>query len=55
MLSPLDQIRGPVITEDTALGFTALKELPGPYIKDFMKAVGHDGESSLPLSITLAI
>lgn len=34
---------GPCITEDTALGFHALGGLPGPYIKDFMKTIGHDG------------
>ncbi|KAK4700944.1 XTP/dITP diphosphohydrolase, partial [Phenoliferia sp. Uapishka_3] len=31
------------ITEDTALAFTALGGLPGPYIKPFMKNLGHDG------------
>ena len=30
--------------QDTALGFEALGGLPGPYIKYFMKAVGHEGE-----------
>ena len=34
---------GACITEDTALGFHALGGLPGPYIKDFMKTIGHDG------------
>lgn len=38
------QIEGPCVTEDTALAFTALNGLPGPYIKDFMGAVGHEGE-----------
>jgi inosine/xanthosine triphosphate pyrophosphatase family protein len=38
------QIGGPCITEDTALAFHAMKGLPGPYIKDFMKTLGHDGE-----------
>lgn len=33
------------MTEDTALAFTALGGLPGPYIKDFMEQVGHDGKS----------
>ena len=37
------QISGPVITEDTSLGFTALNGLPGPYIKHFMDSIGHDG------------
>lgn len=37
------RIGGPVITEDTALAFDALGDLPGPYIKWFMDAVGLDG------------
>ncbi|RXW25472.1 hypothetical protein EST38_g402 [Candolleomyces aberdarensis] len=36
-------VNGPCITEDTALSFTALNGLPGPYIKDFMTNIGHDG------------
>jgi inosine/xanthosine triphosphate pyrophosphatase family protein len=32
------------VTEDTALGFEALGGLPGPYIKDFLETVGHDGK-----------
>ncbi|SCZ92330.1 BZ3500_MvSof-1268-A1-R1_Chr5-2g07788 [Microbotryum saponariae] len=36
-------IGGPCITEDTALAFTALKGLPGPYIKHFLDSLGHDG------------
>jgi inosine triphosphate pyrophosphatase len=31
------------VTEDTALCFDALGGLPGPYIKDFMTKVGHEG------------
>ncbi|RKO92851.1 inosine triphosphate pyrophosphatase [Blyttiomyces helicus] len=38
-----EAINGPVLTEDTCLCFNALKGLPGPYIKWFMKSVGHDG------------
>lgn len=34
---------GAVITEDTSLCFTALKGLPGPYIKWFLEKCGHDG------------
>jgi inosine/xanthosine triphosphate pyrophosphatase family protein len=34
------------VTEDTALCFEALKGLPGPYIKDFMANLGHDGTSN---------
>lgn len=37
------------MTEDTALCFDALGGLPGPYIKDFMTKLGHDGSSRLPL------
>lgn len=40
------QIQGPCMTEDTALCFSALNGLPGPYIKDFLKNLGHDGENS---------
>jgi len=36
-------INGAVIIEDTSLCFTALKELPGPYIKWFLDKCGHDG------------
>lgn len=32
------------LQQDTALGFEALGGLPGPYIKYFMKAVGHEGK-----------
>ncbi|KAJ3282722.1 nucleoside triphosphate pyrophosphohydrolase ham1 [Borealophlyctis nickersoniae] len=38
-----DILNGPVLTEDTALSFTALKGLPGPYIKWFLDSLGHDG------------
>ncbi|KAJ5855710.1 uncharacterized protein N7529_009654 [Penicillium soppii] len=36
-------INGPVLTEDTSLEFHALKNLPGPYIKSFMEALGLEG------------
>ncbi|VDN95922.1 unnamed protein product [Rodentolepis nana] len=36
-------VDGPVLIEDTCLAFDALKGLPGPYIKWFIKAVGPDG------------
>lgn len=32
-----------VITEDTSLCFSALQDLPGPYIKWFLEKCGHDG------------
>ncbi|KAI9661654.1 MAG: nucleoside triphosphate pyrophosphohydrolase ham1 [Bathelium mastoideum] len=38
-----DAVGGPVLVEDTCLCFNALQELPGPYIKWFLKALGpHD-------------
>ncbi|KAL0078537.1 inosine triphosphate pyrophosphatase [Phycomyces blakesleeanus] len=36
-------LNGPCITEDTSLCFNAMKGLPGPYIKWFFDALGHDG------------
>lgn len=36
-------LNAPVLTEDTALCFTAMNGLPGPYIKWFMESLGHDG------------
>lgn len=38
-----DIIKGPVLTEDVALEFTALNGLPGPYIKWFVKQIGLEG------------
>ncbi|KAL9036682.1 MAG: hypothetical protein Q9214_006027 [Letrouitia sp. 1 TL-2023] len=43
-------VQGPVIVEDTCLCFNALKELPGPYIKWFLQAIGHDGLNNLLLA-----
>ncbi len=40
-----EQVDGPVLVEDTGLGFDALKGLPGPYIKWFLKAVGPEGKA----------
>ncbi|GAA6029897.1 hypothetical protein JCM8097_009159 [Rhodosporidiobolus ruineniae] len=40
-------VGGPCITEDTALAFEALGGLPGPYIKYFMKSVGHEGLNNM--------
>ena len=38
------QRRRAVLTEDTALTFSAFNSvLPGPYIKDFLRELGHDG------------
>ncbi|EAW19786.1 non-canonical purine NTP pyrophosphatase [Aspergillus fischeri NRRL 181] len=36
-------MKGPVLTEDSALEFRALNGLPGPYIKEFYSALGNDG------------
>lgn len=41
--SAADIIGGPVLVEDTCLGFEAFNNLPGPYIKWFVKAVGLTG------------
>lgn len=41
------QLNSACVTEDTALCFDALNGLPGPYIKDFMDKVGHEGELQL--------
>ncbi|KAJ5183702.1 hypothetical protein N7492_001318 [Penicillium capsulatum] len=40
-------VDGPVIVEDSALEFRAMKGLPGPYIKYFLEAVGNDGLNRL--------
>jgi len=37
----------PCIVEDTSLCFTALKDLPGVYIKWFLDKLGHDGLCNL--------
>ncbi|KAG1805755.1 inosine triphosphate pyrophosphatase-like protein [Suillus variegatus] len=37
----------PCITEDTALCFVAYDGLPGPYIKHFMKTLGHEGLNNM--------
>ncbi|KAF4768626.1 hypothetical protein N7455_000339 [Penicillium solitum] len=36
-------VNGPVLVEDSALEFRALKGLPGPYIRCFYSALGDDG------------
>ena len=35
--------QGPLIIDDTSLCFNALAGLPGPYIKDFLQKLGHNG------------
>ncbi|KAG8532010.1 uncharacterized protein KY384_003646 [Bacidia gigantensis] len=44
------QVGGPVLTEDTCLCFKALKDLPGPYIKWFLQALGHEGLNNMLLA-----
>ncbi|PON30298.1 Ham1 family protein [Trichoderma gamsii] len=41
------EVNGPVLVEDTALCFNALKGLPGPYIKWFLDSLGHEGLNNL--------
>ncbi|KAI5964092.1 HAM1 [Candida pseudojiufengensis] len=36
-------IGGPVLVEDTCLGFNAYNDLPGPYIKWFVRSIGLTG------------
>lgn len=36
-------VNGPVLVEDTCLGFNAYNNLPGPYIKWFVNSIGLDG------------
>lgn len=36
-------INGPVLIEDSCLGYTAMNGLPGPYIKWFLKSLGPEG------------
>ncbi|TGZ83956.1 putative ham1 family protein [Ascodesmis nigricans] len=42
-----EAIGGPVIVEDTCLCFNALNGLPGPYVKWFMKELGHVGLNNM--------
>jgi len=41
--SAFNLIKGPVIVEDTCLCFKAMNDLPGPYIKWFLKGIGAAG------------
>lgn len=41
------EVGGAVITEDTSLCFTALNDMPGPYIKWFLDKCGHDGLNNM--------
>ncbi|KAI9757871.1 MAG: nucleoside triphosphate pyrophosphohydrolase ham1 [Chaenotheca gracillima] len=43
----VDAVKGPVLVEDTCLCFKALKELPGPYVKWFLQALGTEGLNNL--------
>lgn len=46
-LRAAEAVNGPVLVEDTCLCFNALKELPGPYIKWFLQALGHKGLNNM--------
>jgi inosine triphosphate pyrophosphatase len=48
-----EQLGRACVTEDTALCFEALNGLPGPYIKQFMENLGHDGKYDTYMQITL--
>ena len=50
LLNALQKSRGPLLIEDTSLCFSALKGLPGPYIKDFFVKLGCGGLAKLVLS-----
>ncbi|KAI3428210.1 hypothetical protein D9Q98_006590 [Chlorella vulgaris] len=39
----MEKLQAPVLVEDVCLGFNALHGLPGPYIKQFLQKLGHDG------------
>ena len=41
------QIKGPVMVEDTSLCFNAMQGLPGPYIKWFLQKLKPDGLSKM--------
>lgn len=41
--SAAEILNGPVLVEDTCLGFDAFNDLPGPYIKWFVKSIGLQG------------
>ncbi|MCJ1230648.1 nucleoside triphosphate pyrophosphohydrolase ham1 [Toensbergia leucococca] len=43
-------VKGPVLVEDTCLSFNALNGLPGPYVKWFLQALGHEGLNNLLLA-----
>lgn len=42
-----EQVKAPVIVEDTSLCFNALNGLPGVYIKWFLEKTGHEGLNNL--------
>lgn len=42
-LIAFEKLQKPVLIEDTSLCFNSLGGLPGPYIKHFLEAVGHEG------------
>ncbi|MCJ1310186.1 nucleoside triphosphate pyrophosphohydrolase ham1 [Agyrium rufum] len=46
-LRAAEAVQGPVLVEDTCLCFNALHELPGPYIKWFLQALGLEGLNNM--------
>lgn len=46
-LEAVKQLGRPCIVEDVSVTCPALRGLPGPYIKDFLKTLGDDGLSDL--------
>eukprot|EP00357_Protocruzia_adherens_P023525 CAMPEP_0115024738 /NCGR_PEP_ID=MMETSP0216-20121206/33474_1 /TAXON_ID=223996 /ORGANISM="Protocruzia adherens, Strain Boccale" /LENGTH=197 /DNA_ID=CAMNT_0002398969 /DNA_START=68 /DNA_END=661 /DNA_ORIENTATION=- len=43
----VNELKRPVLVEDTSLCFNALNGLPGPYIKYFLEKTGHEGLNNL--------
>lgn len=43
----LGQLQRPLIVEDVSLSCDAIKGLPGPYIKDFLRILGEEGFADL--------
>jgi inosine triphosphate pyrophosphatase len=41
------KLQRPILVEDTILVFNCLKQLPGTYIKDFLKTLGNSGLADL--------
>lgn len=50
--SAYEMLKVPVLVEDTALSFTALNGLPGPFIKWFLDGIGNSGLTQLLAGFT---